>query len=208
MKSLAILGASGHGKVVAEAAELSGWSNIVFFDDGFPQKQSNSKWAVIGTSEDLLLKLNEFDGVHIAIGDNYSRGLFFSKLDSQKLVSIIHPSAVVSNMSHIGLGSIILAGAVVNADVSIGQGVIINTGATIDHDCVIGDFCHISPGANLAGNVIVGNNSWIGIGSAVIQKINIGTDVIIGAGSVVINSIPSSTTAVGVPCKVIKGAAS
>ena len=33
MRSLAILGRGGHGKVVAEAALLSGWKSISFFDD-------------------------------------------------------------------------------------------------------------------------------------------------------------------------------
>ena len=33
MKSIAILGASGHGKVVAEIAELCGFDSIIFFDD-------------------------------------------------------------------------------------------------------------------------------------------------------------------------------
>ena len=37
MNCLAILGASGHGKVVAEIAELQGWKKIVFFDDAFPK---------------------------------------------------------------------------------------------------------------------------------------------------------------------------
>ncbi len=36
MKRLAILGASGHGKVVAEIAELCGWGKIHFFDDAWP----------------------------------------------------------------------------------------------------------------------------------------------------------------------------
>ena len=36
---LAILGASGHGKVLADIAELSGWSAIEFFDDAWPGNQ-------------------------------------------------------------------------------------------------------------------------------------------------------------------------
>ena len=32
MKTLAILGASGHGKVVADTALSSGWDDVVFFD--------------------------------------------------------------------------------------------------------------------------------------------------------------------------------
>ncbi len=37
MSRLAVLGASGHGKVVADCAELVGWSDIVFFDDAWPK---------------------------------------------------------------------------------------------------------------------------------------------------------------------------
>ena len=40
MKRLAILGSSGHGKVMADTAECSGWEEVVFFDDEFPQKKN------------------------------------------------------------------------------------------------------------------------------------------------------------------------
>ena len=33
---LAILGASGHGKVAADAAEQGGWPSVAFFDDAWP----------------------------------------------------------------------------------------------------------------------------------------------------------------------------
>ena len=40
--SLAVLGAGGHGKVVADIARASGeWEDIVFFDDGYPVKGKN-----------------------------------------------------------------------------------------------------------------------------------------------------------------------
>lgn len=40
MKTLAILGASGHGKVVADAALSSGlWTKVVFYDDAWPVKK-------------------------------------------------------------------------------------------------------------------------------------------------------------------------
>ncbi|MCV5435178.1 hypothetical protein OFN37_39345, partial [Escherichia coli] len=37
MNKCAILGASGHGKVIAELAELNGFKEIIFFDDRFPE---------------------------------------------------------------------------------------------------------------------------------------------------------------------------
>ena len=48
MKSLAILGASGHGKVIAETAHLSGWTEIIFFDDAYPQCQFLENWKISG----------------------------------------------------------------------------------------------------------------------------------------------------------------
>ena len=49
---LAILGAGGHGKVVAEAAELIGWCDIVFFDDAVG-KCRLTEWEVIGDTAAL-----------------------------------------------------------------------------------------------------------------------------------------------------------
>ena len=60
------------------------------------------------------------------------------------IATLIHPSAVVSDSSDIGVGSVVMAGAIVNADARIGNGVIINTFSSVDHDCVIGAFSHIS----------------------------------------------------------------
>ena len=44
MPSLAILGASGHGKVLADIAELTGWDSIVFYDDDHPALSGNEHW--------------------------------------------------------------------------------------------------------------------------------------------------------------------
>ena len=40
MKRLAILGANGHGRVIAEIALSSGWDSVEFYDDAFPHKVS------------------------------------------------------------------------------------------------------------------------------------------------------------------------
>lgn len=203
MKSLAILGASGHGKIIADIGENCGFS-VTFFDD---QQQGNlGPWKIKGTSEDLLESCKKFDGVIIGIGNNATRQDKLSVLVSAgaTIPNLIHPSASVSQYANLGIGSVVCAGAIVNAFVSAGKGIIINTGATVDHDCYLGDFTHLSPGVHLAGGVRVGSRSWIGIGASVIQQVEIGQDTIIGAGSVVIRNIPDSVTAVGVPAAIIK----
>lgn len=206
MKSLAVLGAGGHAKVVADAALCSGWQNIVLFDDRWPNIDRVGAWKVNGTTQSFLAQASEFDSLIVAIGDNSIRMEKMTHFLNEKipLATIIHPSAIISPSATIAEGSVVFARAVLNPDCTIGAGTIINTGAIIEHDCTIGHGVHISPGANLAGNVSVGNLSWVGIGSCVRQCIKIGSKVMVGAGSVVVNDLPDNCTAFGVPAKIYK----
>jgi len=202
MKRLAILGASGHGKVVAEIAELLGW-NVVFFDDAFPSVDCLEHWEVVGNTEDLLDVLTNFGGCFVAIGNNKIR-LAKQVLLMEKGVDcpvLVHPSAVVSGYAKVGVGSVVMAGAVINPFAQIKQACIINTASSIDHDCVIADGVHISPNANLAGAVSVGKYSWIGVGASVKQCLKIGENAVVGAGAAVVKDVLDGLTVVGVPAK-------
>ena len=203
---LAILGASGHGKVIAEIAELTGWSSVIFFDDEFPSVTQVEAWNVIGNTGDLLRKLNEFDGCIVAIGDNIIRLKKTQLLQKNqgRLVSLIHPSSVVSPYANIDLGSVVMAGAIINPFTRLGLACIVNTMASVDHDCDLKSGVHVSPGVNIAGAVTIGQNSWVGIGSSVRQGLLIGEHVIVGAGAAVIDDIASHTVVVGVPAKKLK----
>lgn len=201
MNKLAILGASGHGKVVADCAECCGWSQIVFFDDVWPKMSINGRWPVKGTSEKLITSLSDFDGVIVAIGNNRIRHEKLLKLLELggNVITLLHPSAQISRYASIGAGSVAFACSVVNVDSSVGMGSIINTGASVDHDCLLGAAVHISPGAHIAGGVSIGDRSWIGIGASVKQLVSIGSDVVVGAGAAVVANLPDGVTAMGVP---------
>lgn len=203
MKRLAILGASGHGKVVADIAECCGWQQVDFFDDAWPEIQQNGSWTIVGSVKELLVCLSNYDGIIVAIGNNNVRCEKFQELSQAgaRLVTLIHPAATVSRHSLIGLGSVVMAGAIVNASSAIGDGVILNTACSVDHDCSLGQFVHISPGAHLAGNVQIGDCSWVGIGATVRQGIKVGSQTVIGSGAAVVHDLPDGVTAVGVPAK-------
>lgn len=203
MRRLAILGASGHGKVVADTAECCGWQTIKFFDDAWPERQSTGAWPVVGDTASLLERLEQFDGVVVAIGNNRIRQLKLLELQAAgaRLCSLVHPAATVSRYAALADGSVVFAGAVVNADACIGLGAILNTGCSVDHDCILGDAVHISPGARLAGGVRVGDLSWVGIGASVRQLVRIGSRVVVGAGAAVVAEVADGLTVAGVPAR-------
>jgi sugar O-acyltransferase (sialic acid O-acetyltransferase NeuD family) len=203
MKSLAILGASGHGKVVADAAVLCGWNDIAFFDDNWPYQSMNGSWPVLGDCSQLLDQCGEFDNVIVAIGDNVIRSEKSIALieAGASLATIIHPSSIISPFASIKPGSFVSAGAVIQVGVDIGRFSLINTRAVVEHDCLLGEGVHLSPGALLAGAVSIGDRSWVGIGACVRQRVDISSDVIVGAGAVVVKSIHNSCIVVGSPAR-------
>lgn len=203
MKRLAVLGASGHGKVVADTAEVCGWPSVVFFDDAWPTKAQNGVWPVVGSSLDLLERLADFDAVLVAIGDNRIRleKLAVLKAAGAPFVSLVHPAATVSRHASVDEATVVFAGAVVSAFASVGTGCILNTGCSVDHDCVLEAGVHISPGAHLAGGVQVGEASWIGIGACSRQYLRIGARVMVGAGAVVVSDVADDATVIGVPAR-------
>lgn len=203
MKRLAIFGASGHGKVVADIALAHGWNSVVFFDDAWPSIVKNGHWIVEGNTEALLELKDQFDGVIVAIGHCRTRLKLQTLLESSgcRIATLVHPISCVSQFSSIGAGSVVMPGAVINADAVIGRACIINSGATVDHDDVLADGVHIAPGVNVSGDVSVGECSWIGVGAAIKQGISIGADVMVGAGSVVVKDVAGGLTVVGNPAK-------
>src|SRR5687768_4384927 len=207
MTVLAILGASGHGKVVADAALSSGnWKGVVFFDDKWPSLVRTGPWDVVGTIAAFKQDCSRFEGCCIAIGDNRTRLRVHRELEAlgAKLLSIIHESAVVSPYADLAGGCVVLANAVVGPFVKLGSSCIVNTAASVDHDCVLEEAVHVSPGARLGGNVRVGSGTWIGIGAAVKHDVAIGSQVTVGAGAVVVEEVSGSLTVVGVPAKPLR----
>ena len=197
MNRLIIIGASGHGKVVADIARLNGYEDIIFLDADTTLKECLG-YPIVGKDTDA----DNFEGdLFVAVGNQDTRRDLMEKYKGRIFPVLIHPSVVIAKEVTIGKGTVVMAGAVINSDVKIGQGCIINTCASVDHECNINDYVHIAVGTHLCGNVNVGKNTWIGAGAIVSNDISICEDCMIGAGSVVINDLNNSGTYIGVPAK-------
>jgi sugar O-acyltransferase (sialic acid O-acetyltransferase NeuD family) len=205
-RSLLIVGAGGHGRVVADAAQLTGqWKKIAFIDDRHLELRRSAHRPVIGAVADLDSLVGKWSELVVAIGDNTKRLEVQQKvrLCGFEIASVLHPSARIAEDIRIGEGTVVFANAVINTGSVLGDSCIVNTAATVDHDNHLGDGVHVSPGVHLAGDVKIGDRSWVGIGAIVIQGCSVGHDVIVGAGAVVTKNIGDDLTVAGVPAREI-----
>lgn len=194
---LIIIGASGHGKVIADIARLNGYEEIVFLDDNDQLRECGS-FPVVGCTDLVASMQGE---LFVAVGNSKIRKALMETFSDRVFPVLVHPNAVVAKDSLVGCGSVIMAGAVINPDAKIGCGAIINTCSSVDHDCIVGDYVHVSVGSHLCGTVCVGDCSWIGAGAIVSNNINICPECMIGAGAVVVCDLDIPGTYIGIPAK-------
>lgn len=210
MKPVVVWGASGHALVVADIIQITKNYRIIgFLDDVNPHlhKSNFCNSTILGGREQLgNLKSQGIDHITIAIGNCSARQKLsgYSQTQGFKLITIVHPSAILSKEVTIGGGTVICAASVVNSGSHIGENVIINTGSTVDHECTIEDGVHISPGVHIGGRARVKQGTWVGIGAVISDRITIGENSIIGAGAVVVRDIPPNVVAYGIPAKVVR----
>lgn len=140
-KRILIVGAGGHGRVVAEVAQDCGYDEIAFLDD-------NSNLA-IGKISDIKNFKDKYTDVFVGIGNNKVREKLLMEIKTLgfNIPALIHPSAYISRSSKIGNGTIIEPKAIINANSIIGEGCIVSVGSIVDHDVTIGKCCHINSGA-------------------------------------------------------------
>lgn len=200
--TLLIFGAGGHGRVLVDAALLAHqWSRIVVSDRSLPENQAE---LLPGIQLCTVAAAQDLDAlVHIAIGNNHFRQKEAGAWGFDRLVTVVHPAAIVSVFSSLGAGCFVAAGAVVGPCAQVGTGVIVNHGAVVDHDVEVGSFSHIAPNASLGGHARLGQRVLIGTGAAVLPSIVISDDVTIGAGSVVNVDLMEPGTYAGIPARKI-----
>ncbi|MGC3999857.1 MAG: acetyltransferase [Anaeromyxobacter sp.] len=202
---LLVYGSGGHGKVVADVAELAGFEVVGFLDDA-EARQGTQIWDLPVLSLDAALReQSRWPGVSVAlgVGDNAARERCASRAAEAGLpiVTLVHPRANVARRVKLGEGVVVMSGASINPDARLGAGCIVNTGAVVEHDCWLGDFVHLSPNAALGGAVVIGDRAHLGLGAVVLPGLRVGANSRVGAGAAVIRNVSEGATAVGVPAQ-------
>jgi serine O-acetyltransferase len=107
-----------------------------------------------------------------------------------------------------------VTGIEIHPGAKIGKGLVIDhgTGVVIGETAEIGDNCTIYQGVTLGGtgkdvgkrHPTLGNNVLVGAGAKVLGPFYIGDNSKVAANAVVLKEIPSNSTAVGMPAKVVR----
>jgi UDP-perosamine 4-acetyltransferase len=204
-----VVGAGGHGRVLADVLRRAGETVAAFVDVETQLHGKDLDGVPIIGGDDAILARTPGDVVLVNGRGNVPR-LGTSGLGGRRgiyerfrergfsFMRVISPDAYVSSSAVLEDACQIITGAIVHAGAVIGRNVIVNTGAQIDHDCRIGDHAHIAPGAVLCGNVTVGSETQISAGVVVIPKITIGAGAIVGAGAVIVADVAAGETTFGV----------
>lgn len=195
-----LLGYSGHGYVVAEAANLQEISLMGYAE---AKELGQDPYDLLYLGDETQTRFN-WKACHyyiLGVGSNTIRAKIALRVKEKggRCLVVIHPDASLAKKVEIGDGTFIARNVAVNPLVQIGENVILNTSCSIDHECEIGDNVHIAPGAVLAGNVKVGDSAFIGANSVIKEGISIGMNAVIGAGSVVLRDIEAGNIVFGNP---------
>ena len=140
--------------------------------------------------------------VVVAIGDPIKRKKVVESLPPKtNFITIIHPTAIISDWVKIGKGSIITAGTILTCNINIGKHAQINLQTTIGHDCSIGNYFTTAPNVNISGDCEFGECVYFGTNSAIRQGIKICNNVTIGMGGIVVKDINDEGVYIGNPVK-------
>lgn len=200
-RKVIIIGASGHGKVLADIVLASNDIVVGFLDDGIKKGTKILDYEVLGKTEDALT-FHDCEFL-IGIGSNTIR----EKIASQYQLlwyTAIHPTALIGSNVTIKEGTVLMANTVVNTCSTIGKHCIINTGSIVEHDNTIEDYVHLSPNVTLCGTVSIGTRTHVGAGSTVRNNISICSDCTIGIHGAVVKDITEPGVYVGVPVRRIR----
>ena len=209
-KNLVILGAGGHGKVLADLVQQTPGFRLLGLLDDDPAKLGTLVLGspVLGPIQQLrsLSHSAQISTLAFGAGDNRIRSNWFDAAQEASLeaATLMHPSAVISRHVKLGFGVIVLAGVVVNAGAVVGDNVCLNTGCRIDHDCRLGKHSHVFPGATLTGGVELCPYATVGAGAVVHPNRKIGRNAYVGAGAVVTANVGDNEIVAGNPARLIR----
>lgn len=200
-----IIGAGGHGRVLADLALCLGRQVVGFLDrDTKLHGAVIDGITVLGGDECLAdyptRTVSLVNGIGSIARTDARRDVYLRLRGlGYQFEALCHPSAIVGRSVALAQGVQVMAGCVVQNAARIGENAILNTGVIVEHDCAVGAHSHLAPGAVVCGEVRIGENCHVGVGAVVVQGLVVGDGALVAAGAVVVKDVPPGTRVAGVP---------
>lgn len=210
---LVILGGHGDGtvasQVISDLSKLGKDINLLgFLNDhvevgelicGVPVLGKTTEWAALPENVYFHYSL-------LSVGKMKERSELIKSFNipDSRTVSLIHPTAMISDTTEIARGVLVCAYAVFQPGTKVGRCCSIRAGANIGHDVTIGDYSYVGPNSTLCGYSKLESGSYIAPNAVLRDKTTSGCFSVLGAGSVAYKNLPENTTWLGNPARRIK----
>jgi len=217
VNDIAVYGAGGTSRDLMECLEAVNedrrqWNILGFIDDN-PALAGTTvfDYPVLGSA--AILRQPAYRHCRIAIGVANDRDIFVRQrirksldampdMSAERLPIIIHPTAVVSRRTHLGVGSILFSGAFCSGNCDVGMHAVVLQGAVISHDSRLGNWVTLCAGVAIGGGVQIEDGAFVGLGALVFPNVRIGQGSRIGLGSVVLRDVADGETVSGSPARI------
>jgi sugar O-acyltransferase (sialic acid O-acetyltransferase NeuD family) len=201
---MAIYGAGGLGRMVRDILLQEGRVRPALFLDSDRDKHGEvyDGLPVVGGIECLPELLGQgLAGVTVAIGDNDVRVALAQELQARgaKLISAIHPLAIISPSAQLGEHVIVGPRAIIGVHAIVDAHAIVSAGAIVEHDNRIGMGAFLAPAVRLAGGVVVEELAVLEVGACVVPGRRIGRACLVRAGTIAISDVAEREALGGAP---------
>jgi sugar O-acyltransferase (sialic acid O-acetyltransferase NeuD family) len=207
IRRVLIVGAGGFGREVLQWAR-DAWPNRSHLIVGFLSNDSGSSAGEISglhiVGDPSAFDIRSDDGLILGIGIPSVRRAVAEKLiaSGARLLTLVHPSAIVSPTATLGPGTVVCPFAVVSDSATTGCCALLNYHASMGHDSTAGDYVVLSPSAALGGNAHIGNDVFLGMHASVGPGRRVGHRSKISANSCALTDAPEDSIVFGVPGKI------
>ncbi|WP_440657137.1 acetyltransferase [Candidatus Pelagibacter sp. HIMB1509] len=113
-----------------------------------------------------------------------------------KIVSIIHPKAILPQDFKYGKNCLIMNSVNIHPLVKIGNNNFLWPGSIISHHVKVGNNCWFTSGSAVAGNTHIGNNCFFGINSTITNNLRINDYSFVGARALVSKNLKKKSVVI------------
>ncbi|MEM7511781.1 MAG: acetyltransferase [Bacteroidota bacterium] len=204
---IVIIGSQGFAKeiewLISDINRFPGSGSSYDFRGFIDHTENPTNENILGDDSWAINHLSKETRFVIAIGNPGLRKKLADKYLSEGFlpVTLIHPSAQLSESVSIGEGSLICAGVVMTVNIHLGAFCILNLNSTVGHGSQLGSFVTLAPGCHISGEVQIGSACELGTGAVILPGYSLADSIILGAGAVATQDLNEAGTYVGIPAK-------